>query len=158
MIFLVVGFRLRFVFAFVMHLISCHHVHCICIRIHLMHLSIFPVVRFAFRRSAVLRWSFLLFFSCVGIKHFRIRPRLAKRPWFSTGRPPVKFRTIWTSFDAPTVNRGTEKASCVLQPNTPPFWPKTHLTLLHHLERSITIAWPKTAPHLDSPSSLYAYK
>ena len=97
------------------------------------------------------------FLSCVGIKHFRIGPRLAKRPWFTTGRPPVTFRTIWTSFDAPTVNRGTEKASCVLQPNTPPIWPKTHLTLLHHLERSITIAWPKTAPHLDSPSSLYAY-
>ena len=95
------------------------------------------------------------FFSCVGIKHFRIGPRLAKRPWFTTGRPPVKFRTIWTSFDAPTVNRGTEKASCVLQPNTPPIWPKTHQTLLHHLERSITIAWPKTPPHLDSPSSLY---
>ena len=97
------------------------------------------------------------FLSCVGIKHFRIGPRLAKRPWFTTGRPPVKFRTIWTSFDTPTVNRGTEKASCVLQPNTPPIWPKTHQTLLHHLERSITIAWPKTAPHLDSPSSLYAY-
>ena len=98
------------------------------------------------------------FLSCVGIKHFRIGPRLAKRPWFTTGRPPVKFRAIWTSFDTPTVNRGTEKASCVLQPNTPPIWPKTHQTLLHHLERSITIAWPKTAPHLDSPSSTYAYK
>ena len=60
------------------------------------------------------------FLSYVGIEHFRIGPRLAKRPWFITGRPPVKFRTIWTSFDAPTVNRGTEKASCVLQPNTPP--------------------------------------
>ena len=97
------------------------------------------------------------FLSCVGIKHFRIGPRLAKRPWFTTGRPPVKFRAIWTSFDTPTVNRGTEKASCVLQPNTPPIWPKTHQNPLHHLERSITIAWPKTAPHLDSPSSLYAY-
>ena len=94
-------------------------------------------------------------FSCAGVKHSRIGLRLAKRPWFTTGRPPVKFRTIWTSFDTPTVNRGTEKASCVLQPNTPPFWPKTHHNLLHHLERSITIAWPKTAPHLDSPSSLY---
>ena len=97
------------------------------------------------------------FLSCVGIKHFRIGPRLAKWPWLTTGRPPVKFRTIWTSFDTPTVNRGTEKALCVLQPNTPPIWPKTHLTLLHHLERSITIAWPKTAPYLDSPSSLYLY-
>ena len=98
------------------------------------------------------------FLSCVGITHFRIAPRLAMRPWFTTGRPPVKFRTIWTSFDTPTVNRGTEKASCVLQPNTLPIWPKTHQTLLHHLERSIMIAWPKTAPRLDSPSSTYAYK
>ena len=75
------------------------------------------------------------FLSCVGIKHFRIGPRLAKRPWFTTGRPPVKFRTVWTSLDTPTVNRGTEKASCVLQPNTPQIWPKTHQTLLHVLER-----------------------
>ena len=95
------------------------------------------------------------FLSCVGVKHFRIGPRLAKRPWFTTGRPPVKFRIIWTSFDTPTVNRGTEKASCVLQPNTPQIWPKTHQSLLHVLERSITIVWAKTAPHLDSPSSLY---
>ena len=152
----VVGFCLFFLhFVHVMHIISCHHVHCICIRVRLMHSSIFPVVRFAFRRFVLLRWSFLPFLSCVGIKHFRIGPRLAKRPWFTTGRPPVKFRIIWTSFDTPTVNRGTEKASCVLQPNTPPIWPKTHQTLLHVLERSITIAWPKTAPHLDSPSSLY---
>ena len=96
-------------------------------------------------------------FSCAGVKHFRIGPRLVMRPWFTTGRPPVKFRAIWTSFDTPTVNRGTEKASCVLQPNTPQIWPKTHQTLLHVLERSITIVWAKTAPHLDSPSSLYAY-
>ena len=97
-------------------------------------------------------------FSCVGVKHFRIGLRLAKRPWLTSGRPHVKFRTIWTSFDAPTVNQGTEKASCVLQPNTLPIWPKTHQNPLHHLERSITIARPKTAPRLDSPSSLYAYK
>ena len=94
-------------------------------------------------------------FSCAGVKRFRIGPRLAMRPWFTTGRPPVKFRAIWTSFDTPTVNRGTEKASCVLQPKTLPFWPKTHLNPLHHLGRSITIAWPKTTSHLDSPSSLY---
>ena len=94
-------------------------------------------------------------FLCVGVKRFRIGPILVMRPWFTTGRPPVKFRAIWTT---PMVNRGTEKASCVLQPNTPPIWPKTHQTLLHVLERLITIAWPKTAPHLDSPSSTYAYK
>ena len=94
-------------------------------------------------------------FSCAGVKRFQIGPRLFMRPWFTTGRPPVKFRAIWTSFDTPTVNRRTEKASCVLQPNTPPKCPKTHLNVLHHLGRSITIAWPKTAPHFDSPSSLY---
>ena len=97
-------------------------------------------------------------FSCVGVKRFRIGPRLVMRPWFTTGRLPVKFRTIWTSFDTPRVNRGTEKATCVLQPNTSPNWPKTHLNLLHHLERLITITWPQTAPHLKLPSSVYLYK
>ena len=94
-------------------------------------------------------------FSCAGIKRSRIGPRLAKRPWFTTGRPPVKFRAIWTSFDTPTVNRGTVKASCVLQPNTSPKWTKTHQNPLHHLGRSITIAWPKTMLNLEPPSSLY---
>ena len=51
----------------VMHLISCHHVHCICIRVRLMHPSIFPVVRFAFRRFVLLRWSFLPFFHVWGL-------------------------------------------------------------------------------------------
>ena len=51
----------------VMHLISCHHVHCICIRVHLMHSSIFPVVRFAFWRFVLVRWSFLAFFRVWGL-------------------------------------------------------------------------------------------
>ena len=62
-------------------------------------------------------------FSCAGVKHSRNGPSLAKWPWYSTGRPPVKFRSIWRPFDAPTVNRVTAKASCVLQPNTPPKQP-----------------------------------
>ena len=119
------------------------------------HFPRYPFCIPALRSPPVVISTFLL---CVGIKHFRIGPRLAMRPWFTTGRPPVKFRAIWTSFDTPMVNRGTEKASCVLQPNTPPSWPKTHQNPLHHLERSIMIAWLKTAPHLDTPSSLYAYK
>ena len=52
---------------FVMHLISCHHVHCICICVHLMHSSIFPDVRFAFQRFVLLRWSFLTFFRVWGL-------------------------------------------------------------------------------------------
>ena len=51
----------------VMHLISCHHVHCICIRVRLMHPSIFPIFRFAFRRSVLLRWSFLPSFRVWGL-------------------------------------------------------------------------------------------
>ena len=54
------------VFVF-MHLISGHHVHCMCIHVHLMHSSIFPVVRFEFRRFVLLRWSFLDFFRVWGL-------------------------------------------------------------------------------------------
>ena len=117
-----------------------------------VHFSCCPFCILALLSPPVVLSTFLL---CVGVKHFRIGPRLVMCPWFTTGTPPVKFRVIWTSFYTPTVNRGTEKASCMLQPNTLPKWPKTHLNLLHHLGCSIMIAWPKTAPHLDSPSSLY---
>ena len=138
----------------VMHCISCHHVHFICIHVRLMHPSFSPLSVLQSGAPMSPGVPFYLF-SCAGVKRFQIGPRLFMRPWFTTGRPPVKFRAIWTSFDTPTVNRGTEKASCVLQPNTPPNWPKTHLNPLHPLGRSIAIAWPKTAPHLESPSSLY---
>ena len=140
----------------VMHLISFRHVHCICIHVHLMHSSFFPVVRFAFRRFVLLRWSFLVFFRVWGLNISRLDRDLPS----GLGLLPVDRLSSFVPFGLPTltVNRGTEKASCVLQPNTPQIWPKTHQTPLHHLERSITIAWPKTAPHLDSPSSLYAYK
>ena len=46
----------------VMLLISCHHVHCICIRVRLMHPSIFPVVRFAIRHSHMHRRTPLVSF------------------------------------------------------------------------------------------------
>ena len=65
--FIGVGFLSLYGVVFVMHLISCHHVNCICIRVCLMHPSIFPVVRFAFRRSYLLRWSFLPFFRVWGL-------------------------------------------------------------------------------------------
>ena len=52
---------------FFVHLLSCHHVRCICIHVHLMHSSIFPVVRFAFRRFVLLRWSFLPFIHVWGL-------------------------------------------------------------------------------------------
>src|SRR4051812_11819724 len=98
------------------------------------------------------------YFSCAGIKLSRNGPRLDMWTWFTTGRPPVKFRIIWSPFDTPTVNRVTDKASFVMQPNTPPKWPKTHPNSLHLLGRSITIVWAKTALHLELPSPLYLYK
>src|SRR3954467_13422489 len=50
-------------------------------------------------------------------------PGFVKRPWYSTGRPPVKFWVNGRSFGTPTVNRVTVKASCVLQPKTSPKQP-----------------------------------
>ena len=69
--FLGFGFLSLCVVIIVMHLISCHDVHCICIRVRLMHSSIFPVVCFAFRRS-VLWWSFLPFFRVWGLNISRL--------------------------------------------------------------------------------------
>ena len=59
----VVGF-LSFIlhFVHVMHLISCHYVHLICIRVRLMHPSIFPVVHFAIRHSHMQRRTPLVSF------------------------------------------------------------------------------------------------
>ena len=51
-------------FVHVMHFISCHHVHRICIRVRLMHQSIFLVVRFAIRHSYVLQHPLLSLFVC----------------------------------------------------------------------------------------------
>ena len=56
------GFVFLLHFVQVMHLISCHHVHLICIRVRLMHPSIFPIVRFAIRHSHVHRHTPLVSF------------------------------------------------------------------------------------------------
>ena len=138
-----------------LHVISCHHVHLILHTCSSHASEHFP--RCPFCNPALLcpPASPFCLFSCAGVELSRNGPRFSKRPWYSNGRPPVKFRAIWRSFDTPTVNRGTVKAPFVLQPNTPSKWTKTHPNPLHSLGRSITIAWPKTAPHLDSPSSLY---
>ena len=59
----VVGFCLLFLhFIQFMHTLSCHHVHLICIRVRLMHPSIFPVVRFAIRHSHMHRRTPLVSF------------------------------------------------------------------------------------------------
>ena len=135
------------------HVIICISSACFSKLASVRVLPVLSVVRSESGPLARARRPSQTLFSCAGVKHSRNGPSFAKRTWYSTGRPPVKFRAIWRSFDAPTVNRVTVKASFVLQPNTPPKWPKTHPNPLHALGCSITIAWPKTAPHLDSPSS-----
>ena len=139
-------------------ILSCHHVHLIlhtCSSHASEHFPRCPFCNPALLCSPVSPSCLL---SCAGVKLSRNGPRFAKRPWYSTGRPPVKFHAIWRSFDTPTVNRVTAKSFCVLQQTPPSKQPKTPLSLFHALGRSITIAWPKTAPHLDSPSSLCLYK
>ena len=56
------GFVFVLNFVHVMHLLSCHHVHCIRIRVRLLHPSIFPVVRFAIWHSHLLRRTPLVSF------------------------------------------------------------------------------------------------
>ena len=59
----VAGFLSLFLhFVHVMHCITCHHVHLICIRVRLMRPSIFPVVRFAIRHSHMHRRTPLVSF------------------------------------------------------------------------------------------------
>src|SRR4051812_7902397 len=93
--------------------------------------------------------------SCSGIKPSRNGPRLDMWPWFTTGRPPVKFRIIWTSFGTPTVNRGSNRPRVCCSPKPLQDSPITHLRHSHVHRRSITIPWPKTALHLELPNSFY---
>ena len=88
----VVGF-LSFVlhFVHVMHLISCHHVHCICIRVRLMYPSIFPFVRFAIRHSHLLRRTPLVLFRERVLNVLGMDRGLSSGLFYTTRRPPVSF-------------------------------------------------------------------
>ena len=139
----------------VMHCISCHHAHFICIHVRLMHSSIFHVVRFAFRCFVLLRWSFLAFFRVWGLNISGLDRDLS----CSLGLLLVDRLSSFVSFGLRLIlqrlTEGPKRPHVCCSPTPLHFGPKTHQNPLHHLERSITIAWPKTAPHLDSPSSLY---
>ena len=52
------------------------------------------------------------------------------------------------------LTEGPKRPRVCCSPTPLPNWPKTHLTPLHALGRSIMIVWAKTVLHLDSPSSL----
>ena len=92
--FLGFGFLSPCVVVVVMHLISCHHVHCICIRVRLMHPSIFPVVRFPIRRSYLLRCTPLVFF------RVRVSNFLGMDRGLSSGLniPPGVYRSSFVPF------------------------------------------------------------
>ena len=90
-------------------------------------------------------------FSCAGVERSRNGPSLAKWPWYTTGRPPVKFSAIWRLFDTPS--RNGPILSC--SPTPLQTIPITHLSHFHALRRRITIMWVRIAPHLDTPNSLY---
>ena len=152
--FLDVRFLSSCAFVFVMHLTSCLHVHCICIRVHLMHSSIFPVVHFAFRRFVLLRWSFLAFFRVWGLNISGLDRDLPS----GLGLLPVDRLSSFVPFGLrlmlQRLTEGPKRPHVCCSPTPLQFGPKP---TKHVVEHSITIAWPKTAPHLDSPSSSYAY-
>ena len=137
----------------VMHCISCHHVHFICIHVRLMHSSIFPVVRFAIRRFVLLRWSFLPFFHVLGLNISGLDRDLPS----GLGLLPVDRLSSFGSFGLRLIlqrlTEGPKRPRVCCSPTPFQFGPKPNP--LHLLGRSIMIAWPKTTPHLDSPSSLY---
>ena len=102
----------------VMHLISCHHVHCICIRVRLMHPSIFPVVRFAIRHSHLLRRTPLVFF------RVRVSNILGMDRGLSSGLyiPPGDYRSSFVPFGGRLVlQRLTGPPQCPFEyPAKPP--------------------------------------
>ena len=152
----VVGF-LSFVLHFihVMHLISCHHVHLICIRVRLMHPSIFPVVRFAIRHSHMHRRTPLVSFRVRVLNVLGMDRALPSGP----GIAPVDHLSSFGSFGARLVlqrlSAYPQRPLLSCSPTPLQNSPITHLTPLHALGRSITIVWAKTAPHLELPSSFY---
>ena len=77
-----------------MHFISCHHVHRICIRVRLMHPSIFPVVRFAIRHSHVHRRTPLVSFCERVLNVLRMDRGLSS----GLGIPPVDHLSSFVPF------------------------------------------------------------
>ena len=109
------GFVFRFVFCHVMHfhiMSSCAlHLHT-CSSQASEHFPRCPFCNPVLLSPPVHPCCFL---SCAGVKLSRNGLRLVKWPYYTTRRPPVKFRSIWRSFGTPTVNRASAKSIWVLQ-------------------------------------------
>ena len=115
----------------------------------------FPVVHFAFRRSVLLRWSFLPSSHVWGLNISGWDRDLPS----GLGLLPVDRLSSFVPFRLRLIlqrlTEGPKRPRVCCSPTPLQSGPKPTKNLLHHLGRSITIAWPKTAPHLDSPNSLY---
>ena len=151
-----VGFCIRFAFcpchAFhIMSLCASHfaYVFVSCIR------AFFPVVRFAIRHSYVLRRPPFPSFHERVLNILRIVRDLPS----GLGSPPVDRLSSFVPFGLrlmlQRLTEGPKRPRVCCSPTPLQSNPITHPKPLHPLSRSITIAWQKTAPHFDSPSSLY---
>ena len=119
----VVGFCFSFCIFF-MSCISYHVIMCIAFAyVFVSCIRTFSPLSVLHSDTPMSSGTLFCLFSCAGVERSRNGPSLAKWPWYSTGRPPVKFRVIWSSFGNPTVNRLTAKGSFELQPNTAPKQP-----------------------------------
>src|SRR3954466_6132520 len=151
----VVGFSSFVHFGHVMHFLSCHHVHRIRIHVRLINPSIFPVVRFAIRRSYAPRRPLLHFL------HVRVSNLLGMDRGLTCGLGllPVDRMSSFVSFGLRLVlqrlTEGPNRPCVCCSPKPLHNSPITHLSHSHVHRRSITIPWPKTALHLELPSSLY---
>ena len=137
------GFCLRVLFFVFMHLLSCHYVHCIHIRVRLMHSSIFPVVRFAFWRFVLLRWSFLAFFRVWGLNISGLDRHLPS----GLGLLTVDRRSSFVPFGLRLILQrlieGPKRPRVCCIPTPLYKWSKTHPNPLHPLGHAIVIERPR---------------
>src|SRR4051812_3872676 len=156
----VVGFSPLVVFfvVHVLHFLSCHHAHRICIRVRFINPSIFPVVRFAIRRSYVLRRPLLLFLYVRVLNFLGMDRGLT----CGLGLLPVDRLSSFVSFGLRLVlqrlTEGPNRPRVCCSPKPLHNSPITHLSHSHVLRRSITNAWAQTALRSELPSSPYARK
>ena len=154
------GWVLSFVLHFihVMHIISCHHVHFI-LHTRSSHASEhFPRCPFC---NLTLLCPPAPPFASFRVRVLNILGMYRDLP-SGPGLPPVDCLSSFVSFGLRLIlqrlTEGPRRPRVCCSPTPFQFGPKTHLNLFHHLGRSITIVCPKTAPHLELPSSLYLYK
>ena len=135
----------------------CHVIMCIsfCIRVRLMHPSIFPVVRFAIRRSYALRHSPSVS-RCERVLNVLEMDRVLPS---GLGLLPVDRLSCFVSFGLRLIlqrlTEGPKRPHVCCSPTPLQSGPITLPNPFHVLRRRITIAWPKTAHHLDTSTSSY---